>query len=210
MEKINILLVDDEALIRQGLRALLEKEKFVGKVFEAGNASEFDAAISKNKVDVILLDVRLRDVTGIELLKSLKKQNHQAKIIAVTGMEGVELITNLLKSGADGIVYKLNGYEEIRKTIKSVLASGNYFPENIVRIIQANAKNWDNIPPVTLTSQELDILRLLAQGATTKDIAKELKMAEATAETYRVRLVKKVGVSNTAALLAYAYRNGIL
>jgi DNA-binding NarL/FixJ family response regulator len=210
VDTINILLVDDEALIRQGLRSLLEKETFVGKVFEAGNAGEFHAVISKNKVDIILLDIRLRDVTGIELLEGLKKQNHRAKIIAVTGMEGVELITNLLKAGVDGIVYKLNGYEEIRKTIKSLLASGNYFPENIVRIIQANARNWDNIPSVTLTNQELNILKLLARGAITKEIATELKMAEATAETYRIRLVKKVGVSNTAALLAYAFRNGIL
>ena len=207
---INILLVDDEALIREGLRSLLEKEAFVGKVFEAGNAAEFHAAIAKNKIDVILLDIRLRDVTGIELLEGLKKQNHRAKTIAVTGMEGVELITNLLKAGVDGIVYKLNGYEEIRKTIKSIVASGNYFPENIVRIIQANAKNWDNIPSVTLTNQELNILKVRARGAITKEIASELKMAEATAETYRVRLVKKVGVSNTAALLAYAFRNGIL
>jgi DNA-binding NarL/FixJ family response regulator len=210
IDTINILVVDDEALIRQGLRSLLEKERFVGKVFEAGNAAEFHAVILKNKIDVILLDIRLRDVTGIELLEGLKKQNHHAKIIAVTGMEGVELITNLLKAGVDGIVYKLNGYEEILKTIKSILASGNYFPENIVRIIQANAKNWDNIPSVTLTNQELNILKLLARGAITKEIARELKMAEATAETYRVRLVKKVGVSNTAALLAYAFRNGIL
>jgi DNA-binding NarL/FixJ family response regulator len=110
----------------------------------------------------------------------------------------------------DGIVYKLDGYEEIRKTIKSILASGNYFPEKILRIIQSNAKRWDHIPTVTLSAQELYILKALSRGAITKEIATELKMAEATAETYRLRLIKKVGVSNTAALLAYAYRNGIL
>jgi len=210
MSRINILIVDDEALIREGLRALLEKEPFVGAIYEAGDAGQFHTRISNSKIDIILLDIRLRNATGLELLESIKKTSHRPKIIAVTGMEGVELIINLLKSGVDGIVYKLDGYEEIRKTIKSILVSGNYFPDRILKIIQSNAREWDNIPSIMLSVQELDILKALARGSITKEIANELKMAEATAETYRLRLIKKVGVPNTAALLAYAYRNGIL
>lgn len=210
MDKINILIVDDEALIREGLRSLLEKEPFVSTIYEASDASEFNASLSKFRIDIILLDIRLRETTGIELLESLKKHNQKPKTIAVTGMEGVELMINLLKAGVDGIVYKLNGYEEIRKTIKSILVSGNYFPENILRIIQSNVKRWDNIPSVTLTTQEVELLKAIASGSVTKEIAISLKMAEGTAETYRIRLMKKVGASNTAALLAYAYRNGIL
>lgn len=210
MKKVNFLLVDDEALIRQGLRSLLEKEPFTGKLFEASDAREFEEVLAREKVDIILLDVRLRHTTGVELLDTIKQLRPRPKIIAVTGMEGVELILNLLKAGVDGIVYKLDGYEEIRKTIVSILASGNYFPDRILKIIQSNTKAWDTIPTVVLTTQELDMLRALARGSITKEIANELKMAEATAETYRLRLIKKVGVPNTAALLAYAYRNGIL
>jgi DNA-binding NarL/FixJ family response regulator len=210
MHKINILLVDDEALIRQGLRALLEKENFIDKIFEAGGATDFEQLVSTQPVDIILLDIRLRDTTGLELIERLKTIKQKPKTIAVTGMEGVELIINLLKAGVNGIVYKLDGYEEIRKTIKSILASGNYFPDRILRIIQSNVSRWDHIPTVSLSIQELKILKALSRGSITKDIATELKMAEATAETYRVRLIKKVGVANTAALLAYAYRNGIL
>jgi DNA-binding NarL/FixJ family response regulator len=157
-----------------------------------------------------LLDIRLRNTTGVELLESLKKLEQIPKVIAVTGMEGVELIINLLKLGVDGIVYKLDGYEEIRKTIKSILASGNYYPEKVLRIIQSNAKSWQSTPTVLLNEKELNILKAIARGSITKEIANELKMAEATAETYRLRLIKKLGVSNTAGLLAYAYRNGIL
>ena len=210
MDKINILLVDDEALIREGLHSLLEKEPFVGEIYEASDADEFKTQISKCKIDIILLDIRFRNTTGIELLEILKSSDPQPKVIAVTGMEGVELIINLLKAGVDGIVYKLDGYEEIRKTIQSILASGNYFPEKILRIIQSNVTRWDNIPSITLTIQEIDMLKAIARGSVTKEIAIELKMAESTAETYRIRLIKKVGVPNTAALLAYAYRNGIL
>lgn len=210
MSKTNILIVDDEALIREGLRALLEKEFFVGRIFEASDREEFQTQLSSNRIDIVLLDIRLRNNTGVELLESIRKLDPRPKVIAVTGMEGVELIINLLKAGVDGIVYKLDGYEEIRKTIKSTLSAGNYFPDKILKVIQSNAREWGTIPTVTLTAPELDILKALARGSITKEIANELNLAEATAETYRVRLIRKVGVSNTAALLAYAYRNGIL
>ena len=210
MSKTNILIVDDEALIREGLRSLLEKEFFINKIYEAGDAGSFHSIISQYRIDIVLLDIRLRNTTGVELLESLRKLEPRPKIVAVTGMEGVELIINLLKGGVDGIVYKLDGYEEIRKTIKSTLSSGNYFPDKILKVIQSNAKEWDSIPTVLLNTQELGILKALARGSITKEIANELNMPETTAETYRVRLIKKVGVPNTAALLAYAYRNGIL
>jgi DNA-binding NarL/FixJ family response regulator len=210
VDKINFLLVDDEALIREGLRSLLEKEPFTGEIYEASDSDQFRELVSKKKIHIILLDIRLRNTTGVELLEEMRKLDHRPKIIAVTGMEGVELIINLLKAGVDGIVYKLDGYEEIRKTIKSILDSGNYFPDNVLKVIQSNARAWDNIPSVLLNQQELNILKAIARGSITKEIANELKMAQGTAETYRLRLIKKVGVSNTAALLAYAYRNGIL
>ncbi len=210
MKKVNILIVDDEALIREGLRSLLSGEAFVGHISEAGDAAQFHEAIAAGRVDLILLDIRLRNTTGVELLETVRKLEPRPKVIAVTGMEGVELIINLLKGGVDGIVYKLDGYEEIRKTISSILTSGNYYPEKVLRIIQSNAKSWDHIPTVVLYAHELNMLKAIARGSITKEIASELKMAETTAETYRMRLLKKVGVPNTAALLAYAYRNGIL
>ncbi len=210
MDKTNILIVDDEALIREGLRSLLEKERFVGKIFEAGDAAQFHSHIAQETIGIILLDIRLRNTTGVELLESMRVMPSRPRVIAVTGMEGIELIIHLLKGGVDGIVYKLDGYVEIRKTIKSILASGNYFPDKVLKVIQSNAKEWENIPTVMLTAQELNMLKAIARGSITKEIAAELKMAQTTAETYRLRLLRKVGVSNTAALLAYAYRNGIL
>lgn len=210
MDKTNILIVDDEALIREGLRSLLEKERFVGKIFEACDAEQFHNHIAHETIGIILLDIRLRNTTGVELLESMRVMASRPHVIAVTGMEGIELIIHLLKGGVDGIVYKLDGYVEIRKTIKSILASGNYFPDKVLKVIQSNAKEWENIPTVMLTAQELNMLKAIARGSITKEIAAELKMAQTTAETYRLRLLRKVGVSNTAALLAYAYRNGIL
>lgn len=209
MTKFNFLLVEDEALIREGLRSLLEKEEFVKNVYEASARDEFVVQLEKN-IDIVIMDFRLPETNGLELLKILKKGNHGSKVIILTGLEGTELIMNLLLAGVHGIVYKLDGYKEILKTIKKVLEAGNYHSEKVMNIIQANAHRMDVVPPVILTLQERDLLKAIAGGLTTKAIASQLKMTEATAETYRMRLIKKVGVNNTAGLVAYAYRNGIL
>ncbi len=203
-------MVDDEVLIRQGLRSLLEKEDFVGSIYEAGNATEFYQRVEAHPLDIILLDVRLPGVKGPDLLGSLLARPGAPKVIAVTGMEGVELVINLLKAGVSGIVFKLDGYGEISKAIQEVMKSGHYFQEKITKIIEVNAFRWDHIPPITLTFQENELIQIIASGLTTKEMARELKMTEATTETYRTRLLKKMRVPNTAALLAYAYRNGIL
>jgi len=210
MKKINILLVDDEVLIRQGLRSLLEKEDFVSTIYEAGNAEEFYKHIDAHPLDIILLDVRLPGIKGPDLLGSIMRRPLPPKVIAVTGMEGVELVINLLKSGVSGIVFKLDGYTEISKAIREVMRSGHYFQDKIIRIIEVNAYRWDHVPPISLSYQENEFIQVIASGLTTKEMAMKLKMSESTTETYRTRLLKKLGVPNTAALLAYAQRNGIL
>jgi DNA-binding NarL/FixJ family response regulator len=210
MKKINILLVDDEELFRQGLRSLLEKENFINEIYDASNAKEFHHQLSVHHVDIILLDIKLPDVKGQDLLLQLKRKKESAKVIAVTGLEGIELIVNLLKTGVNGIVFKLDGYPEIVKTICEVMQNGTHFQEKALRIIQNNAHRWDKVPPVSLTFHEHELLKAIATGLTTKEIAAQLKMTEATTETYRIRLIRKLGAPNTAALLAYAYKNGIL
>lgn len=209
MVRFNFLLVEDEALIREGLRSLLEREDFVKNVYEASNANEFGEQISKG-VDLVLMDFRLSDTNGLELLAMLKKLEIQPKVIMLTGLEGTELIMNLLRSGVNGIVYKLDGYKEIVKTIRKVVETGSYFSDKILNVIQANAHRWDQVPPVVLNLPERELLKAIANGLTSKEIATLLKMSETTAETYRIRLIRKVGVPNTAGLIAYAYRNGIL
>lgn len=210
MKRINILLVDDEMLIRQGLRALLEKEDFVANIYEAGNSQEFFQQVNAHPLDIILLDVRLPGVKGPDLIGSVLNRPAPPKVIAVTGLEGVELVVNLLKAGVSGIVFKLDGYTEVARAIREVMATGHYFQEKITRIIELNAYRWDHVPPISLSYQESELIQVISSGLTTKEVAFKMKMSEATTETYRTRLLKKLGVPNTASLLAYAYRNGIL
>jgi DNA-binding NarL/FixJ family response regulator len=209
MDKLNFLLVEDEMLIREGLKVLLQRESFVKSVREAGNKKDFMREFSP-EIDFVLLDFKLGDTNGLELMPVIKSSQKQVNVIVLTGLEGNELILNLLKAGVNGVVYKLDGYNEIRKTIEKILQGGNYFSDKVLTIIQKNAHRWDNVPPVTLTYSEKEMLRGLARGLTTREISEQTKMAETTIETYRIRLMKKVGVSNTASLIAFAYRNGLL
>lgn len=188
---------------------MLEKEDFVSNVCEASNRIEFEKFIASN-VDFVLLDFRFSETNGLELLKLIKERNFGCKVIMLTGIDGAQLIMNVLLAGVNGIVYKLDGYAEILRTIKKILENGNYYSPRVLSIIQANAHRMDMVPPVVLSRPERDLLKAIASGLTTKAIAVSLKMSEATAETYRIRLIKKVGVSNTAGLIAYAFRNGIL
>lgn len=209
-EKFNIMVVDDEVLLREGLRAMLEREPFTGYVYEAENLDDFLLNLKKFHIDFVLLDIRLKSTSGFELLRALSTLPYKPHIIGLTGLDGTEVVIHLLKAGVQSVVYKLDGYSEIVNAIKNVQTRGTYFSQGILRIIESNAGRWDEIPTVTLTESEMNMLRAIARGETTKEIAIEYKMSPATAETYRIRLLRKVGVPNTAALLAYAYRNGIL
>jgi len=209
-KRISILLLEDEVLIRQGMRSLLEKEDFIREIFEAGDESEFQQQMAHHTIDIILLDIKLPGKKGQEILNDLIRLEDHPKVIAVTGLEGTELIINLLKLGVNGVLFKLDGYTEILKAIQEVMATGHYFQEKITTIIQANAHRWDSTPPVLLSHQDNELLRGIAGGLTTKEMSIQLKMTEATTETYRTRLIKKLGVRNTAGLMAYAYKNGLL
>lgn len=209
MQKLSFLIVEDETVLRDGLRVLLERENFVKAVYEAYDKPSFETCLAKN-IDFVLLDYRLVTTNGLELLEILKRRDKMPKVIVLTGLDGSELIMNLLQAGVNGIVCKQDGYKQLVKTILKTIESGSYFTERILNVIRLNAHRWDTIPPVVLSYNDQELLKAIANGLTTKEIAPALKMTESTAETYRIRLMRKVGVHNTAALIAYAFRNGIL
>lgn len=210
MNKLNVLLADDETLVRDGMRTLLEKEPFIRNIYEAANGLEAVEMMGSYKIDLVLLDIRMPGLGGAEVVQQLRALNDNLKIIVVTGLDGVELIINLLRLGVNGIVYKLHGFSEILKAILSVIERGSYFPEQVLLTIRQNSERWESVPPVSLSEKDRLLLEAIVEGLTTKQVATKLHMSERTAETYRQRLIKKVGMQNTAGLIAYAFRNGII
>lgn len=209
-KRLRILIIDDEALIREGLRALLSKEDDVFAISEAWDEESVKVELAVQPIDIVLLDVRLKSLSGLTLLGVIKTDPSAPKVIAVTGLEGEEVVISLLKAGVDGIVFKLDGYLPIWEAVQKVKYGGHYYSQRTAEIIQSNAHRWAQTTPATLNFSENELLVGIAKGMTNKEIAVALKMSPATIETYRVRLIKKLGATNTASLIAYAFRNGLL
>jgi two-component system, NarL family, response regulator DegU len=210
MTKANLLIVDDHPSVRKGYCSLLQEEPFINAVYEAEDEPGFLHAINNHPVDIILLDIKLKDISGLELLPKLKGLARQPRVVALTGLEGEAVIINILKAGVSGIVHKLDEYEQVVRTIESVWRMGTYYSPYITRVIQANCHRWSNVPPVVLTPREKEVLKAVAEGLINAQIADLHKMTERSMEKFRTRLMDKVGVPNAPALLAFAYRNGIL
>jgi two-component system response regulator DegU len=210
MNKFRLLLADDDKLVRQGTASLLEKNGITSVIYEAGNGHEAIQLLQQHTVDGVLLDIRMPGKTGIEVLREIKKSFPKTFVIAVTGFDGTELILNLLQEGVHGFVQKTNGVEEVLKALNIVATGGRYFSEVVMQAIHAHADQWEIVPPVNFRAQELKLLKAIAEGLTTKEIADRYCLSIRTAETNRQRLLRRTQSLNTAGLIAYAYRNGII
>lgn len=142
MKHPTVLLAEDEALVRQGVKAMLEKESVTSKIYEAANGAEALDILQQYSIDVVLLDIKMPGKGGMETLKEIKKSFPGTHVIIVTGIEGTELILNVLKEGVHGFVQKLNGFEEVLKAITVVTEGGRYFPETVLQVIYNHSNHW--------------------------------------------------------------------
>ncbi|HYG03726.1 MAG TPA: response regulator transcription factor [Chryseosolibacter sp.] len=210
MKQLTLLLAEDEIMVRQGLKALLYQQPNIRIIHEAGNSDEVLAVLASNNVDIILLDVRMPGMQCILLVEQIRRNYPDVKILVITGLFGTELIFNLLKAGIHGFVQKMNGFDEIEKAIDQIMISNQYLSSDVIEIIQQNVSYWKYVPPIKLTEKEVALLKAIVSGLTTKAIAEKFDIPASSAETNRNRLMKKTGTQNTAELIAYAFRNGII
>jgi DNA-binding NarL/FixJ family response regulator len=212
MKKLNILIAEDQQLIRDCLRFTLRAESFYNKIYEAANGQEALAIVAQHSVDVVLLDISMPVMCGRETAAVLLKDYPHIKIVVVTDHEGHPILFTLLKMGAHSILYKRHGFLEMVNAIKQVCqtAGGTYYPECILEVIRQYANCWDELATKEIDDKDKLLISGLIKGLSTKQLADSLNMSARTAETRRQRLLKKVGVKNSVELIAYAFRNGIL
>lgn len=210
MKQLTLLLAEDEIMVRQGLKALLYQQPNIRIIHEAGNSDEVLAVLENNNIDIVLLDVRMPGMQCILLVEQIRRNHPAVKILVITGLFGTELIFNLLKAGIHGFVQKMNGFDEIEKAIEQIMISNQYLSSDVIEIIQQNVSFWKYVPPIKLSEKEVALLKAIVSGLTTKAIAEKFSIPPSSAETNRNRLMKKTGTQNTAELIAYAFRNGII
>jgi DNA-binding NarL/FixJ family response regulator len=216
---INIIIVDDQEIVREGLKMILSLHEEVNIIAEASNGKELIKLLKTLSPDVILMDIRMPIMDGIEATKLVKEMYSTIKIIILTTFDDDEYIFNGLKNGADGYILKDSGSKEIMDSIKTV-CEGNVLlnPKVAVKVVKAldsiNSKDFfdnrnsklENLLQF-LTPRELEVAKLLIEGRSNKSIGEELYLTEGTIKNYVSKILEKLDLTNRTELVVYLQKN---
>lgn len=210
---IKILIADDHAIVRAGLRAIITSEVDLELVGEATGGVDAIEQVNSLLPDILVLDISMSDLDGIEVIKTLRKNNMQCKILVLTVHEDEALLREVLKLGASGYIIKHAAETELISAINAVIRGDLYIHPKMIRaLIEPENKHSRKISGShePLTTREEEILRLIVQGYTNKQVAEELNISIRTVEGHRANLTDKLGLRNRVDLLRFAKENHII
>ncbi|MCF8326167.1 MAG: response regulator transcription factor [Leadbetterella sp.] len=217
MKKIKIALVDDHKLFRKGLMSILQQIDDFEVLFDAVNGREFLDHPNLNDVEVVLLDIQMPELDGIATTKLLREKNEQIKIIILSMHDEDQFILHLMEIGANGYLLKDTDTDEVILAIRKVYDSGVYFSDFVSRAMlrKMNKKNNQTSNKIfnyktDLSTRELEVLKHICEGLTTTEIGDTMCISPRTVEGHRLRIMEKLGVNNTAKLVAFAIKNDLV
>jgi DNA-binding NarL/FixJ family response regulator len=203
---IQVLLIEDHALIREGIEAMLSKEEDFNCAGCCATPHEFWQVLSLHAVDVILMDVNLPSANGVDLCREVKERYPAIKVLALSINDHPAVIRQMLNNGADGYLFKDAEKQEILTGIRTVMQHKQFFSRTIVNTMNKSTRN--SLP--ALTRREKEVLNLISEGLTSRQIAEKLFVDFTTVESHRKNMLSKYGVNNITALLALAFRERLL
>lgn len=212
---IKIVLVDDEVLFRKGISFLIQREKNIEVLFEASNGEELISSLNNNetKPDIIIMDLKMPVLNGVEATKVIRKFFPEIKIIALTSYDTKSFVINMIQVGAVAYLVKNTTPKDLINTINEVAKKGFFYNETILKTIQDTilpSKNSKiNLESGFLSPREIEILQLICNQKTTAEIAEELFLSPRTVEGHRNNLLLKTESRNIAGLVVYAIQNEI-
>ncbi|BCJ96949.1 DNA-binding response regulator [Anaerocolumna cellulosilytica] len=212
-ESIKIVIADDHRMIREGLKQLLELEGDITIVGEAGDGLSCLQVIEDKKPDVVLLDINMPQMNGLQVLEKLKERKCRSKILILTIHNEIEYLVKAVDIGVDGYVLKDSESELLRKAIFSVYSGENYIQAELVPILKEKLENQEKdilTEDSILTKRELEVLRLLTEGLFNKEIAYNLSISEKTVKNHVSNIFKKICVSDRTQAAVYAIKNNIV
>lgn len=215
MNKINIAIVDDYVIFRDGLKVGLTSDDNFDVVMEAGNGEELLQKLEETVPDVILMDLKLPVMDGIEATKIVKSKYSNIKVLVVTMYDDEKFIIHMMENGANGYLLKDTDAAEMRRAIYAVHETGYYFNDVVSKALLKRLVMKGNVKPsfnndIEFSERELQVLKLICEEKTAPEIGKELFLSHRSVENIRQRLIEKVGVRNTAGLVMFAARNGFI
>jgi DNA-binding NarL/FixJ family response regulator len=210
MKSKALLIVDDHPIFRRSLVRLISLFNRNFNFFEAGNGLEALEITEKNEIDLIVLDIQMPKMNGVECLREVKQRAEETKVIILTQFDEPSLIVLLAQIGADGFLLKECDPNELETAIDAVLTIGHYFNSVAEEAIKNhNQKKGSPIANLELTPREIDVARLLMKGLNSDEIGTELNLSSQTVNSYRKSILKKTSCTNTAALTRLLLLSGI-
>ena len=214
MQKLKIYLVDDHKLFREGLKLLLSTQDFVHHIYEASNGREFIESLSLVDCDVVLMDIEMPEMNGIEATREALRLHPDLKIIVLSMYGDEQYYYKMIDAGAKGFMLKNTGIENVITAIKKVAGGGNFFSEELLFSILNNMRDSNKTetesPDSEISEREMEILYHVCKGKSNQEIADELFISKRTVDKHRANLLSKTGCRNTAALVMYAIKNKII
>jgi len=204
-----IVLADDHVLVRQGLKSLLERERFQ-VMAEASDGQDAVRLIETHHPDVAILDISMPTLNGIDAARGLSRTAPKTKVILLTQHEEEQYIHEALEAGVKGYVLKNQVANDLIQAIRQVCRGEFYLSPGISRAVMEAYRNKSERPADPLTVRERQVLQLIAEGKSTKDTASVLGISVKTAESHRMRLMQKLNIHETASLVRYAVRRGLI
>ena len=210
---IRILIAEDHHIVREGLRALLAEEKNIEVTAEASNGHEALERVREIKPEIVIMDVAMPEVNGIEATRQIRAESPDTRVIALSMHSDRRFVVEMLRAGARGFVLKHAAFEELVTAIDSVYNGNTYLSSSIVDVVVRDYVNkmagTDSPAYTKLTDRERQVLKMLAEGRTTKEIAFSLHVSVKTVETHRLNIRDKLGIGSLAALTKFAIREGL-
>jgi two-component system response regulator NreC len=211
VKKIRALIVDDHAVVRSGLRKVLEAEEDIEVVGEAGDARDAVFATRATKPDVVLMDVVMPGKSGVEAIPEVLKDAPEAKVLVLSMQDDPRYVREAFEAGAAGYVLKEAADTDVVAALREVASGGRYVhPALGARLVAAEAAERKRAEQDPLSDRERDVLRLLALGHTNQEIAKMLFISVRTAETHRAHIMQKLRLQTRAELVRHALEHGLL
>jgi len=215
MSTIKIAIADDYKIFREGLKVGLSSDENLKVILEADNGEDLLKELQTTAPDVIIMDLKMPIMDGMEATREVRKKYPAIKVLVVTMYEDDKFIIHLMENGANGYLLKNTEPEEIRKSIYAVHENGYYFNDVVNKALLKKLVLKNNLKPsfnqnVELTEREMQVLKLICEEKTANEIGKEIFLSPRSVEGIRQRLIEKIGVRNTAGLVMFAIKNGIV
>ena len=211
VQKYKVLLVDDHAVVRRGLRAVLEDELGNVEVQEAGTARAGLESLRQNQPDALILDIGLPDRNGLDLLKSIHSEWPDLPVLVLSMFDESQYGVRMIKAGASGYVAKASAPENFVTAVRKILGGGRYISPKLGERLAANLSgHFDEEPYEALSDREYQIFLMIASGKTASEIANELCLSVKTISTHRAHVLQKTNMKTNAELTHYAFFKGLV